>query len=226
MFRWLKKRRYKTLQRKALAACTDAQLRAVLDGTPSLQTPWSEVEFLVVDLETTGLNPSTSHIVSIGSVIIRSKRVRLGSASHMIIRGDHSVGASAKIHGVRDQDLEHGVPLQSVLRSLLENLANKVVVFHYSELDRNMLNDAFTELYGAPLVVPVIDTLKLAKRVLANEATSADSFRLGALRKRFGLPQAKQHNALSDAIATAELLLVLLSQLDLSGQEPVIAYVE
>jgi DNA polymerase-3 subunit epsilon len=75
-------------------------------------------------------------------------------------------------------------------------------------------------LYGAPLVLPTIDTQALAQRLMRNrnQFVRSASLRLFNLRSYYGLPRYKAHNALSDALATAELFLALAEDIQPGGK--------
>ena len=72
---------------------------------------------------------------------------------------------------------------------------------------------ATRSLYGAPLLLPVADTMAIEHRQLKRRDTAirAGDLRLQACRARHNLPAYPAHNALSDALATAELLLAQLA---------------
>ena len=133
----------------------------------------------------------------------------LHSAEHHLIRASASVGQSAIIHQLRDCELEEAEPLSSAIERLLTVAAGKVLVFHNAFLDMAFLNLATRELYGVPMLLPTLDTLALEERLLRRrqQVIKAGDLRLQGCRSRYGLPDYPAHNALIDAIATAELLL-------------------
>ena len=85
----------------------------------------------------------------------------------------------------------------------------RVLVFHNAVLDNAYLNRLSRTLYGAPLCLPTVCTLQLERRRLhrRDRAIKPGDLRLAACRARYGLPPYPSHNALWDALATAELLL-------------------
>ena len=86
--------------------------RRVLEiEAPDPNSPIDEVEFLAVDMETTGLKPKQHEIVSIGWVPVINNRVQLKHAHYVLIKGV-DVGDSAIIHLLRDSDLEQGCELE------------------------------------------------------------------------------------------------------------------
>jgi DNA polymerase-3 subunit epsilon len=179
--------------------------------------PCREVEIVALDLETTGLDPRKDSILSIGLVNIAGMSVRLGSAWHQVVRVEHDIGeASVVIHEITDDQAAAGRPLDEVLPELLRRLAGRVMLVHYKNIEQNFIDAACRRLYGAPFVVPTIDTLALAARMFErrNHTIQTGDLRLFNLRPRYNLPRYKAHNALSDALATAELFLAMAGDID------------
>lgn len=170
---------------------------------------WLDVEFLVVDAEMSSLSVSDGELLSVGWVVIRKGVVELGSARHLLLRPESSVGDSATIHQLRDCELVEGLERNEALIQLLAAARGRVLVFHHATLDLAFLNRLSHELFGVPLLLPVIDTLQLEKQVLErrNIPLGNSVLRLGSCRARYNLPDYPAHNALMDALATAELFL-------------------
>lgn len=179
------------------------------------------VEYLAVDLETTGLDPASDALVSIGTVPIVNRRVRCRDAQHLFVHVDGSVGESATIHHIRDADLgDDAHDERDALRILLKTLKGRVLLVHHAPVDLGFLKAACQRQFGAPLVARVVDTLDLAKRRRERGGRSIQDgeLRLNALRAAHGLPRYPAHDALTDALATAELFLAMLPHW--SGDRP------
>jgi len=130
------------------------------------------------------------------------------------VRPTGGVGHSATIHGLTDSAVADGTPLATVLGTLLENLVGRVLVVHHSGLDKTLLDRECRRYYGAPLLVPVIDTLAVERRSRARRfaVMTGTSLRLADLRQEYGLPRYAAHDALTDALGTAELLLAMVAK--------------
>lgn len=178
-------------------------------STVTASRSWREQEFLVVDLEMSALNPDEGEILSIGWVEISNGAIRLCSAEHLLVAKHKTVGESAAVHQLRDCELEQGLQAGEMLQLFLQAAAGKVLVFHHSPLDVAYLNALCRKVYGAPLLLPVVDTLALEKRKRhqQNLPLEKGALTLSGCRGRYSLPNYPAHNALQDAIATAELLL-------------------
>ncbi len=178
--------------------------------TPTLDTPYTQAEFLAIDLETTGLDRRRDEIVSVGFVPIRGGRIHLAEAEHHLVRPTRPVGdAAAKVHGLLDDRLAEAEPLEAVMPRVLAALTGRIPVAHHAVVEREFLSRACRALYGHTLVVPWICTLALARRSMAMRGASISdgALRLGACRDVYGMPPHRSHNAVSDALACAELFL-------------------
>lgn len=183
---------------------------------PTGKDPCNQADIVALDLETTGLNPKKDSILSIGLVNIRQMAIRLDTSWHQIIQIEHPLTEdSVVIHEITDDQAASGLPLAEVLPYLLERLSGRVMLAHYKNIEQNFLNAACQRIYGAPFVIPTIDTLVLAARVFErrNHSVQTGDLRLFNLRPRYNLPRYKAHNALSDALATAELFLAMAAEM-------------
>ncbi|WP_051013842.1 exonuclease domain-containing protein [Pararhodospirillum photometricum] len=172
--------------------------------------PWTAVEYLALDIEATGLDADTDEILSIGYVPIVEGRIRLAGAGYHLVRPRRPVPEeTAVLHGILDGHLETAPRLGSVMPLVLRALAGRVVVAHHARLERFFLSRACRRLYGQPLELSFVDTLELEYQALirAGHPVERGALRLAAARARRGLPRYKAHNALTDAVAAAELLL-------------------
>lgn len=169
--------------------------------------------YLAVDLEMTGLDHRSQRIVSIGWVAIDQGRITLSSAQHLYIRSEQSVGQSAAIHQIRDVDTLAGVSETEAMAVLLAASRGRVLVFHAARLDYQFLNAAWRSAFGIPLLAPIVDTLQLEKQLFdrAHRALAPGALRLAHCRRRYNLPNYPAHNALVDALASAELLLAIVA---------------
>ena len=170
---------------------------------------------MAVDLETTGLDPQLDEIITIGLVCLRGLRIDLCTAQHRYILTNRDIPErSAVIHKVTDDRAAAGEPLAGAMTELLSLLAGRVMIAHHARFELQFLNAACERLFGSKFLVPVVDTQWIMKRWLERRdlAYSSKELRLGAIRKRYGLPQYRAHNALSDALSAAELFIAQVAQ--------------
>ena len=171
---------------------------------------------LVVDIETTSLSPQSGEMVSIGWVAIDQGKIQLNSAQHLFLKNVKSVGDSATIHQIRDCQLESGMSLEQAMCAFIQAASGRVLVFHHSPMDLSYLNTYSKQIFSASLLMPVLDTLQIEKKYLdrIGQPIKTGDLTLARTRQRYQLPTSAAHNALSDAIATAELLLAQLAHKD------------
>ncbi|WP_067221352.1 exonuclease domain-containing protein [Marinomonas gallaica] len=172
--------------------------------------PWHEHSYFVLDMETTGLDPKQHQVVSLGWVLIENGAVQLDTAQHLLLDSAEIDDVSVGIHMITDSDvMEQGRRHESVLRYLRQIMKDKVLVVHYSPLELGFLKSLWQTQPMPALAFDWIDTMQveMQRRSRAQEIIGDGGYRLPACRERYGLPDYPGHDALTDAMATAELLL-------------------
>lgn len=196
----------------------EGPLRELAAAPPSEDaTPVSQVEFLALDVETTGLDPSADLLLSAGWVPVVGGQVVLAQACELRIRppGDVDIGSSATLHRLTDDLVSDAAPLAEVLPRLLGALHGRVLVAHHAPIELDFLAEATLSSYGARPPLTAVDTMALQHRLQADEHGEVrGSLRLDAARRRYGLPRYSAHHALTDAIAAGELLLAQVAELE------------
>jgi len=172
---------------------------------PTVDPLLEEAEYVVFDLETTGLGRS-ARICEIGAVRVASLELADEFQTLVDPLGPLPAGIST-LTGIRDADLR-GAPRSSVaVRSFIGFARDAVLVAHNARFDRSFLDRDLDRLAGRRLAAPVLDTLALARTLLAGRAKRTG---LAALSHFFGTAVRPCHRALPDARATAEILLALI----------------
>lgn len=186
-------------------------------GTPDGDTPIGDVPLVALDFETTGFDPQTHGIVSVGLVPMSLERIQCRLARHWILRPRvELLDESITVHGITHQDVEHAPDLSEILDEFLLALRGKIVIVHYREIERQFLNVALNHRLGEDIQFPVIDTMDLEARVHRAQPPGflarllgrrPESIRLAASRQRYRLPPYRPHSALTDALAAGELFM-------------------
>lgn len=174
-----------------------------------LAKPWTAQRYVVIDLELTGLNPQQDEIVSIAWVVIEQQRIKVSQSGHVLNSEVSQLAQSPIFHGITEEHIANqGKPLESALAQLQQVCESSVVVFHNSLLDLRFLQQA-CKSQGERFRYPVLDTLKIEQRRLLRQGyeIANDALTLGACLERYGIAHSSAHNALDDALATAQLLL-------------------
>ena len=197
-------------QTPAVAAYQEATL-------PAVGAPWHEVPFTVIDLETTGLDPSTDEIISFATLTVSDGKVRLDDARYELVKPHRMPDADTiRIHGLRETDLVGAPPLSELIGGLIEALTGRVIAAHVADVERGFLGAALrTE--GVELRNPVVDTASLHRelRRLGREAPGGrEPIALSDLARDLGLPVHRPHHADGDALTTAQAFIALATHLD------------
>ena len=213
----LRRWRFRKKCSKYAAGCSHPVLKRYLEQGAALK-PGSIVEtpLIAVDLELTGLDAAKDQIISVGWTCLDSGRIHIGSNRHVLVNADRTVGASAVIHELMDNEISAGKDLAFALESLFEAAAGRVWVFHHAALDVAFLQKACRQWTGMAPPFVVLDTMKieLGLRKRRDQPVQQGDLQLGRLRSAYHLPRYTAHNALIDAFATAELLLAIAARLD------------
>src|SRR5436309_2490255 len=169
---------------------------------PGHDLPLERATFVVVDLETTGLRPGSSRICEIGAVRVRE--LELQEEFELLVDPGIPVGpVITALTGLRDSDLRGSPHPAIAVRRFLEFAGDAVLVAHNARFDLSFLDRETERSTGARLAGPVVDTVGLARRLLAGRTSRAG---LASLAQFFGTTVEPCHRALPDAKATGEVL--------------------
>ena len=177
-------------------------------GAPPPSTRLDELKLVAVDMETTSLDPKTGDIVSLGWVPINGARIDLSGAGYSVVRGAR-VGDDAHVHLLTQEMVDEGIELDEALSVLRTALHGGVLLAHFAQLEVGFIEKASQQVFGEKPRLTVVDTFALERRHMERMGTypRGEDLRLARVRERYGLPRYNNHNALSDALACAELYL-------------------
>ncbi|SDL68249.1 DNA polymerase III, epsilon subunit [Corynebacterium mycetoides] len=181
-------------------------------GAPRRETVGDAL--LAVDVETTGLTPGKHQLVSIGWVPVDGRVIDLSAARYFVFSGT-AVGDSATIHGVTDDDISsHGTDARVILDEFSRALEGRRLLAHFAQMEVGFISHAMKQVAGRAWRLrdrDVVDTFAFERRHMERMGTypRGEDLRLARVRQRYGLPDYRNHNALTDAIACAELYLTL-----------------
>ncbi len=178
-----------------------------------LGTPLIDVTFCVLDLETTGGSPDDDRICEIGAVKVRGGEC-LGTFHTMVDPGRAIPPAITVLTGITSRIIGPAPPVEAILPSLLEFMGDAVFVGHNVRFDRSFLDAALVRAGHERLTNLTVDTCGLARRLVRDDVPNC---KLGTLADRFRLDHRPSHRALDDALATADLLHLLLERASAYG---------
>ena len=183
--------------------------------TPELDdTLLTELTYTVFDTETTGLHPSGGdEIIAIGAVRIVNNRLLRAETYEQLIDPKYPINPVAQtIHGISNEML-HGQPtIDEALPQFHQYCAETVLVAHNAAFDLRFLQLKETQT-GVCFTQPVLDTLLLSEALHPNQESHA----LETIAERFGINVVARHNALGDALVTAEVFLRMIPLLAAQG---------
>ncbi|WP_421199067.1 3'-5' exonuclease [Aeromonas enteropelogenes] len=186
--------------------------RAFRDGefTPLFAAPPQD-ELVALDFETTSLDPARAEIVAIGAVRLQGNRLLTGEALAIKVLPPASLTAhSVTIHGLRHQDLQQGMPLETALRQLLAFIGPRELVGYHIAYDLRILNQACQKQWGLSLPQRGIEVSRLYHDSLYRRYPDAViDLHLTAICHHLALPALPAHDALADAITAALIYLRL-----------------
>ena len=174
-------------------------------------------EWVALDCETTGLNPRTDEIISIGAVRIVGERILTSERLELLVRPEKGVSAeSVRIHRLRERDVASGIPRDEAMRRLLRFIGSRPLVGYYLEFDVAMIGRAVWPLLGMGLPQPKIEVSALYYdykfRQLPpyqQQANAEIDLRFATLMRDLQLPEREAHDALNDAVMAAMAFIKL-----------------
>jgi DNA polymerase-3 subunit epsilon len=173
-----------------------------------LGTPLHDVTFCIIDLETTGGRRSHDMITEIGAVKVRGGEF-IGTFQTLVNPGRAIPPQITVLTGLSDVLVANAPRIESVLGTLIDFVGDSVIVGHNVGFDVGFLRAACERANRPPLHATVVDTVALARRLVRNEVPNC---KLGTLASRFRLDHQPSHRALDDALATADLLHLLIER--------------
>jgi len=185
--------------------------RPVLEREDLLLADLADLEYVVFDTETTGLQISQGDkVVSISAVRIRRGRVQNADIFHTLVNPERSIPAeSVAFHHIEDHMVVGAPTMSEVYPQFVKFAADSVLVAHNAAFDKKCLDMAAAEA-GLPQVDnPILDTLFLSYGL--HKGTEGHS--LDAMAERMGVAIEGRHTSLGDARATAQVFLGLLTLL-------------
>jgi DNA polymerase-3 subunit epsilon len=166
---------------------------------------------IVLDTETTGLNPSDGHrIIEIGCVEVVDRRIT-GNTYHQYLQPDREIEAGAReVHGITDQFLADKPRFGDIADEFLAFIRGAELVIHNAPFDVGFINNEFFLLEKSPGTLSdyciVVDTLEMARRLHPGQRNNLDAL---CRRYRIDNSQRELHGALLDAEILADVYLAM-----------------
>ncbi len=168
-----------------------------------------EVEYCVLDLETTGLSTRYDHIIEFGGVIV-TKNTVTNKRLQLFIKPPVEIPPFiANKTNITNDMVKDALPFDKAIDKILEFIGDKVIVAHNADFDFNFLNEKLEEIGREPLKNTCLDTLNLARSVIKNRKY----YKLGYIAKQFNVDYDEDtaHRADYDAEVLADVLVKMLT---------------
>ncbi len=181
-------------------------------STSCRATPLEHLTYVVVDLETTGLRPQGNGITEICCLRVAGGRVADRFAT-LVNPGRPIPAFIQAMTGITDAMVRGAPAFGEIVPSLLDFLGDSVLVAHNAPFDLSFLNYGLYVNGHRSLHNPVLDTRRLARRLVPDLQSGS----LDAVAQHLGVPIEGRHRASGDAEATVEVLLRLLGKCQVQG---------
>jgi DNA polymerase-3 subunit epsilon len=166
---------------------------------------------IVLDTETTGLDPAAGHrIIEIGAVEMLNRRLT-GARFHQYLNPDREIEAGAiEVHGITNESLADKPRFPDIAADFLEFVRGAELIIHNAPFDCGFINHELRRLDDSKTVVQeictVTDTLKLARSMHPGQKNDLDS-----LCRRYSIDNSRRtlHGALLDAEILADVYLAM-----------------
>ena len=165
-----------------------------------------ESEFVVFDLETTGLSAASSRICEIGAV--RVHKLELADEFQTLVDPRIPLPTPvAQLTGLRNEELRRAPRVATATHRFLGFVRDATLAAHNARFDLSFLDRQLEHHGGRKRIAPAVDTVALARRLLEGRVGRTN---LSSLSVFFGTAARPCHRALPDAQATAEILIMLI----------------
>lgn len=183
------------------------------------RTPWRFARFVVIDVETTGLDPRSDEVISFAAVPVEDARIVVGEIVRGLVRPTAAPpGSSIEIHGLRAADLAAAPPADEALVPLAAALTGRIPVAHAAWVERSFLRPRLRTL-GHRMPRRILDTAVLWRTLcIARGEGDPGSRPLSEVAGELGLPAHRSHSAEGDALTTAQAFLALATHLEAAGR--------
>jgi DNA polymerase-3 subunit epsilon len=171
------------------------------------------VRFVVLDSETTGLDPRRDRLITIGAVAVQDGEILLDDSFEVLLKLSHNT-AAVTIHGITFDEARAGLDEPAALDQFLDYLRDGVIVGHHIGHDIQMLNAASERHFGFTLRNRFLDTMDLTLHLEKDGAFKdrplPPGFSLDTLCEMFAVVPHDRHTAGGDAFITAQVFQRLL----------------
>lgn len=174
-------------------------------------------EWVCIDCETTSLNPKQAEILSIAAVMIRGNTILKSSSKQWLVKPSGRIDPKTiPIHGLRQQDVAHGLTLHEALAQLLHFIGSRPIVGYYLEFDLAVINRQLKPWLGIHLPNANIDVSGLYYDKKVSAYRPEVDLSLMTILQELELPVLPRHDPMNDALTAAMIFLKLNNGVSIS----------
>jgi DNA polymerase-3 subunit epsilon len=176
---------------------------------PRLARPPAEGRWVVVDVETSGLNPLRDSLIAVGALAVRDGEIDLADSFEVVLRQDRpSTGDNIEVHGIGGTEQLAGDDPAAALRRFLDFVADDPLVAFHAPFDAMVLRRALRERLGRGFRRRWLDLADVSPLAWPGRVKGG----LDAWLQALAIPMAYRHRAIVDCLGTAQLFLAVLAE--------------
>jgi DNA polymerase-3 subunit alpha (Gram-positive type) len=179
-----------------------------LSRARNIGSEFERLPFIIVDLETTGLDPASDEIIEIGA--IKAEGGEIKDIFNKLVNPKKKLPEQITgITGITQDMLDNEMPIEPVLKQFAKFIEGGILVAHNADFDISFLRVNFKKWLDRDINNPVACTLLAARDILPN----LENHKLHTVASYFGIEVANRHRAIGDAEITYQIWLKFLDKL-------------
>ncbi|KPJ65268.1 hypothetical protein AMJ44_10635 [candidate division WOR-1 bacterium DG_54_3] len=170
------------------------------------------LEYVILDVETTGLEPTQHELTEIGALKIRGEEIK--EIFSTLIRPRHPIPPEiTQFTGIDDEMVKDSPSVEEVLPRFIDFIDSSTLIAHNAEFDLSFIKHHLKQISDKELTNEAICTVKLARYLLPN----LENYKLPTVANHLGIPVENRHRAMGDAEATYQIWIKFLPLLKEKG---------
>jgi len=166
------------------------------------------LSYVIVDIETTGLNPAADEIIEIGAIKIENREIK--DIFNKLVRPERQVPENiTNLTGITQDMVASEFPIKPVISQFVKFIGNSIIVAHNAEFDTSFLKNSMKKWLNRDMDNLIVCTVLISRDILPN----LENHKLHTVAKYFGLEVSNRHRAIGDAELTYQIWLHLLQKL-------------
>ena len=181
------------------------------------KTPLPDVRFVVLDVESSGLNPEKDRILALSALVVQDSCIQVPDVLECFVKQPMQwAKKQVEVHGILPGSSSVRISEEELAKKLRAFIGTAVLVGHHANFDRAILNALFLRIGLPGLKNPWVDTATLAQRVWGLQEAYRHTD-LDSLCRWYDIRTYDRHTASGDAFLTAQLFLKLCARLEKRG---------